>query len=150
MKKNINKYEMKDDYAVLSITNQKGKTIEVIVDKDMVDTLKGYSFRENNNGYIKTGRCTYMQRLILKDIPRDMEIDHINRNKLDNRKSNLRIVSHKDNCNNRYKDELTGINKIKRLKSKPYQLRINGKHIGYYATIEEALLNKKQLTNVEI
>lgn len=34
------------------------------------------------------------------DIPEGMEIDHINGDRADNRLSNLRAVTHKDNCNN--------------------------------------------------
>jgi len=35
------------------------------------------------------------------EIPRGFEIDHINRNRLDNRLENLRVVTHKENVNNR-------------------------------------------------
>lgn len=46
----------------------------------------------------------YMHRQILGLVKGDgLEIDHINRNGLDNRKENLRIVSRKDNCANRRK-----------------------------------------------
>lgn len=142
MKKNINKYETNNEYTTLIIIDNKNRITKVLVDNDDVDTLKHYSFRVNSNGYIKTQNNIYLHRLI-KDVPSGYEIDHINRNKLDNRKNNLRITNHKDNCNNRYKDVLTGINKLKRLKTKPYQLRINGKHIGYYSTLEEAILEKQ-------
>lgn len=147
--KNINKYTIKDNYAILTIINQKRESTDVLIDKDMVDILKDYSFRVNDNGYIKTKNSLYLQRLVIGDIPNGKEIDHINRNKLDNRRSNLRIVSHKDNCNNRYKDLYTGITKLSRLKSRPYKLRIGGKHIGYYSTLNEAV-NKKKTLMMEI
>ena len=35
------------------------------------------------------------------EIPSGFEIDHINRNRLDNRLENLRVVTHKENVNNR-------------------------------------------------
>lgn len=35
------------------------------------------------------------------EIPTDMEIDHIDRDKSNNKLSNLRCVSHKENCQNR-------------------------------------------------
>lgn len=46
----------------------------------------------------------YAHRLIWEvfngEIPEGMEIDHINTNRSDNRLENLRIVNHRENCNN--------------------------------------------------
>ena len=53
-------------------------------------------------------RTLYMHQLIA-DAPKGLEVDHINRNKLDNRKENLRVVSHSVNTHNR-KDN-AGVNK---------------------------------------
>lgn len=142
--KNINKYTIKDNYSLLTIIDTKGRTTEVIVDTDKVEHLKHYSFRLNGNGYIKTKQNIYLHQLIYGDT-NNMEIDHINRNKLDNRLCNLRLCTHKDNCKNRMKTELQGITKLKRLKSKPYQVRVNNKHYGYYSTLEEAIVIRNKL-----
>lgn len=51
------------------------------------------------NGYRKT---IGLHRFLLND-PECEAIDHINRNKLDNRKCNLRQVTHSENCRNKGK-----------------------------------------------
>lgn len=77
------------------------------------------------------------------------EIDHINRNKDDDRWDNLRLATHQQNMANKNmrsdnKSGFRGVYKRKSLfyKKKPYeaQIRINGKlkSLGYYHTAEEA------------
>ena len=56
-----------------------------------------------------------MHKYIINDIPQGKIIDHINRNGLDNRKSNLRIVNPGQNMLNKrdYKHNKTGIRNLK-------------------------------------
>lgn len=63
---------------------------------------------ENSRGYrlVSVGfRKFYEHRLVWKmvigSVPKHLHIDHINRNKKDNRLSNLRLVTHKENAINR-------------------------------------------------
>jgi len=69
------------------------------------------------------------------------EIDHRNRNKLDNRVINLRWCSRSENCKNKAKKEgcsskYVGID----LTKWGWRVRINNKHIGYFNTEENAYL----------
>ena len=59
-------------------------------------------------------------------------VDHINRDVRDNRRENLRIVSHATNMKNREKDDDTG---IQRAASGNYKVYL---HVGTYDTYEEA------------
>lgn len=88
---------------------------------------KGYAY-----GYVKE-KHVYMHSLILQT-PKGMFSDHINRNRLDNRRENLRIVSHAENNKNR---TFTGVyfDKTK----KRFYIQIKHKTIGRAKTFEEGI-----------
>jgi len=77
------------------------------------------------------------------DIPEHLRIDHINRNRSDNRLCNLRLVTHMENCHNQTLKSINtsgypGVNK----KNKKWRARIKANykniHLGYFDTKEEA------------
>ena len=76
-------------------------------------------------------------------------IDHIDRNKLNNEPSNLRLLDKSGNNKNKTLAYRPDIRYDKRCKTKPYYLRFsdNGERIsvGYYATYEEAENKYKEL-----
>lgn len=83
------------------------------VDVADYELLSGYGWRITNRGYVERNRTRacrkgidrgyrLMHRMILNPLPY-ISIDHINGDKLDNRRSNLRICLHRDNCLNRPK-----------------------------------------------
>jgi len=89
-----------------------------IVDDDMYDYLNQWKWYYNGryaqrqqwmgNGKEKN---IHMSRLIM-NAPDDMQVDHINHDKLDNRRSNLRICTGSQNCANTRKHS-TNISGIK-------------------------------------
>lgn len=98
--KNKNEYIFHDNYVEI-ITNNKNKSF--IIDSDDFEKVKNYCWHINNTGYVMTNNNNkryLLHRIIFPDVPKGMQIDHINRIKTDNRKINLRIVYPFQNCQN--------------------------------------------------
>lgn len=74
------------------------------------------------------------------------EIDHINRNKADNRIANLRQVTRSENCQNKDLSKLPGITWHKATSKWQARIKINQKliHLGVFEDINEAKNARKQ------
>ena len=102
-------------------------------------------------GYVHSRRTQNKlhQYVIGRSIKKGYEIDHINGNKLDNRRSNLRIVTRAQNMHNtpkrsHSKQKYKG---IQILPSGRFRARIkSGEHIGVFETPEEAFEAYKKAT----
>jgi hypothetical protein len=107
----------------------------------------------NRDGYlrVKFQRVEYMVHRIIwklvtkKDIPDGAILDHVDRDRQNNRVENLRLSSNLLNQNNRNPDE--GISydtrETPRLK-KRWVATLRGKKLGYFLTREEALAARHQ------
>jgi hypothetical protein len=78
---------------------------KIKVDNEDYKFLSTKKWHKNPKGYPrrnKSKKCdaVYMHRFIMK-AGQGQEVDHKNRNKLDNRKKNLRFVNHQENMMNR-------------------------------------------------
>lgn len=104
----INNY----NYNTLIIIDSKNnETIgKVLLDIEDIPKVQKYHWRLNEKGYviasIKGHKTIRIHNLILERDTSNQKItcDHINRNKLDNRKENLRIISHLENNLNTEKE----------------------------------------------
>ena len=107
------RYEIQRDKAVIFIDSAAHGTQEVFLNVEhLAKVLRvsnlWYVSKHEKGFYAYTsvksscGKATslFMHRVVM-DCPDTMEIDHINRNGLDNRKRNLRIVTHAQNMQNR-------------------------------------------------
>jgi hypothetical protein len=86
---------------ILTLTNGK----ECIVDDDDFEWLSSSTWREDTTGYVvnkKHGKIRKMHRLVTNAQHGDI-VDHINGNKLDNRKENLRLCNSQQNAWNKAK-----------------------------------------------
>jgi hypothetical protein len=75
-----------------------------LVDDEDYERLSRYPWRDNGHGYAvarygSTPGEHFMHHLICP-VPAGLEVDHINQNKLDNRRANLRPVTHAQNAHN--------------------------------------------------
>lgn len=94
-----------------------------------------------NNGYLRNRQLGFFHNYIFPP-PVGLVVDHINRNKLDNRRENLRHVTQSDNLrNSKDRKSKTGIRGVCENKGK-YQVKIKIdkqlKCFGTYETLEEA------------
>jgi len=69
------------------------------------------------------------------------EVDHINRNRLDNRKSNLRICSHAENTRNAStrKDNLSGHKGVSSKTTGGWDVRVSKFYVGSFKNFEDAV-----------
>jgi len=129
--------------------------IETLIDKKdwlHVKKYRLYVHRVGHYFYIRfnlNGRKESLQRYLLQPIPNKMVVDHINRNTLDNRRKNLRIVTIQDNLRNQKrpnnKTGYTGVAVHKQTGKYTAQIKVNYKkiHLGIFKTIEEAYEARK-------
>ncbi len=98
----------------------------------------GYVYRTIINPANPKSRTSVLMHRIIMSAAKGEEIDHINRNKLDNRKQNLRFVEHWVNGHNRCKG--TGVHMMKSRNKWVAKIYIKNKYhfLGSFNTEEEA------------
>lgn len=122
------------------------------IDDEDYEKIKGYSWFANKylKGFravaVSKGKMVFMHRLIM-NAPKGMDVDHINRNALDNQKSNLRICTRSQNNGNRMsyigKSKFKGVwasNNINLRKRWRAEIRYENKryHLGCFENQVEA------------
>lgn len=154
---------LKDDYAIIEINNNVYGKFECLIDLEDVEKIKDYFWNIRKDK--RHPKCTpyvestqqineKLKRIhlhrYLTNCPKDMVVDHINGNNLDNRKCNLRIITQQKNTLNRNNSENVGVSYIKRDKTWIAYITINGKtkRLGSYSTKEGALERRNQINNI--
>ena len=117
------------------------KGCTAIVDEDDYKYLSKYSWCVTNEGYAKSSLGLYMHRMVLGVGTKQYVVDHINHNKLDNRRLNLRAVKASVNCLNTTRKGV-GASKhvgVYRHHSAPsWVAQFRHKHLGMFKTQELA------------
>ena len=154
-----NEYIIKNGYVEIIINSRRhGKIITVI---DEIDLLKAQQagawwihYSEDINSYyvegVVNGKYTRLHHHLLDVKQIDKYVDHINHDTLDNRRSNLNVVTNAENQQNRRlgKDNTSGHTGVSwRKDKKQWQARISvdkkEKHLGYFDDKEQAIDARK-------
>ena len=118
-------------------------------DFERLNKYKWHALEEGNTWYAKRGELPQirMHRMILGLVKDDGKItDHINRNGLDNRRANLRVISNIENLRNRglsarNTSRYNGVSWCKQTKKWRATIATNNKqvHLGRFNDIEDAV-----------
>lgn len=137
------------EYALVPISDGSYAKVDV----EDFDKVSRYHWHKDNAGYARTNiwgnnrkvAAPRMHRIVLGVTDRKLHVDHINGDKLDNRKANLRVVTASQNLMNRgpqannasgYK----GVYWIKEKRKWRAEIAYSGirKHLGYFTNVHDA------------
>jgi len=153
-----NPYFVHDEGITFFITDRKGKKtgLAFIVDHDDLEKVLQYTWHINSvSGYVQTrtregrenSKSLYLHRLIMNAQSGD-EIDHINQQKTDNRKKNLRLCTRSQNMHNApmHRDNVVGAKGISPTQWGTWkvQMQINHKRLcKIFPTFAQAVAQRK-------
>lgn len=129
--KNI--YIIKDSYAEL-IVDTENNTIVSKIDVEDISKLKNHTWNIGGNGYLSSrinNKNTLLHRHIYDEFNSNICFDHINLDKLDNRKINIRKCTKAENNQNRsanHSKNTTGFRGVQKCKDK-YVAKVKHKEI---------------------
>lgn len=117
-----------------------------LIDLDKAEEVAKYRWSLNSRGYANSGingRTICLHRFVFGLVPDGLEIDHIDRNKRNNCRANLRAVAanlNRHNVSSYGKSHFKGVSWHKGEKKWRATIRINRchRHLGYFAKEKEA------------
>jgi hypothetical protein len=141
------------EYVLMSQTIPLTRGQAALVDDADYDRLKMWKWMLVGDGYagrfdrtIRPPRLVYMHRLVL-EAQSGQRVDHINGDKLDNRRENLRLVTAAQNQQNKRpaahsSSGYKGVCWHQRIRKWHVRITVNGQrlHLGYYEDLETATL----------
>lgn len=146
--KKANKYDLSGAFGI----GYTSKDEEFYFDLEDYEKIKNNCWYVSAQGYLVSNisdterTCLIMHRLIMEAENYDIVVDHINHNKKDNRKENLRLVNRKQNNWNRsivnnYPSGRTGVHWDKSRNKWVARLKKEGKthNLGRFENLEDAI-----------
>lgn len=125
----------------------------VLVDEMDFEWLNQWKWHLSCKGYAvrKPGKSAIFMHRLINNTPEGLQTDHINRNKLDNRRKNLRTLNNQKNHFNmpRQKNNKSGVTGVlwdKERNKWLAQIVINDKaiHLGRYPLIDDAIVARQK------
>lgn len=140
-----------EDYAEMILYDKYGNEVaRTLIDLEYVDSVKKYKWYLTNHGYVINDKVGQLHRFLMNP-GEDLVVDHINRNRLDNRRENLRICTIQQNSMNKSVQcnsisRIQGVCWCKNDKTWLAYIGVNGKriHLGCFKTKEEAIDARRQ------
>lgn len=129
-----------ETHCEIIIKNKKGVIYHVLFDREDLEIVEQHTWAVGQIGYAMHNSRVFrgtLHRLIM-NTPVGMDTDHINRDKLDNRRKNLRICTTTQNLRNvtlRSGRKYKGVHKTK---NDTYQAKIGKFYLGAFPTAEAA------------
>ena len=148
LNKSVNTYDLSGEYGI----GYTSKGEEFYFDLEDYDKIKDYCWRINNKQYVcaKVNKKQILFHRLVMD-GKDEVVDHINHNKADNRKSNLRVVTYSQNSMNMSLSKsntsgVTGVFWNKRQQKWVAAITVNHKKIwlGAFNVFNEAVKARKE------
>lgn len=134
------------DFIIDSDDNEKCLDINWCVAYAGKDQRKDYYYALSR----RDGKAIFLHRFIM-DCPIKMVVDHINGDTFDNRKENLRVVTHQQNCLNRrinYNNTSGTKGVVWNKKEDKWMAFIQFpgyfKNLGYFDSIDDAIVVRKE------
>jgi len=143
-----NSYRLSDNACHMIMTFPNGT--EFLIDVDDYERVSAHIWHRTGRGYAGAyidGKYIRFHRFLMT-APTDLQVDHINLDKCDNRKSNLRLATNAENQRNsglqiNNTSGLKGVSFYKPRNKYRARIKVDGKeiHLGYYISIIEAALS---------
>lgn len=151
-RKDPNPIIIHENFAEIILTNTKNKAL---VDLDDIDKIRNYKWYERTDHYVaavtKDKKSIKLHQFVMPEKKEKIDIDHINHDRLDNRKSNLRFATRTQNSQNRSLQSnnnsgVPGIYWHKQHKKWQALIVVNGERIdlGRYENLEDAKNIRKE------
>lgn len=151
-----NEFFSLSDLTLILVKEGNGTPHCAVIDTDkleMANSFPGtwYALRKDNGIYVhgSTQNGTMLLHRVVINAEKGFDVDHINRNPLDNRFCNLQVVTHAENLQNQQetgrKNSTSGFRNVDWDKGKKLwrvTIRVNNKtmFIGRYKDLEDAVL----------